>query len=159
MRAATLLLIGLMLGGCAVTDIGNDTTPMTSPQPQVAAPSQPAPQPGTAPGYIAPASAPATAVAPAPVPPTAAAPAPSSPPPAAAPPPSRRPVPAAARATTPPQAPPEPAAEPQEPMTHERASMLCWSKFEDGRKKLSLDQRADLVDKCVKATMRGEKVN
>jgi hypothetical protein len=44
-------------------------------------------------------------------------------------------------------------------MTHERASMICWSKHDDGRRKLSLDQRADLVDQCVKATMRGQKVN
>ena len=52
---------------------------------------------------------------------------------------------------------PTPAVE--EPMTRERASMICWSKYEDGRRKMSLDQRADLVDKCVKATMRGEKAN
>ncbi len=56
---------------------------------------------------------------------------------------------------------PTPAAPPvvEEPMTRERASMICWSKYEDGRRKMSLDQRADLVDKCVKATMRGEKAN
>jgi hypothetical protein len=68
--------------------------------------------------------------------------------------PERQPL---ARAATPPQA-PAPAAEPQEPMTHERASSICWMKYEDGRHKMSLDQRADLVDKCVKATLAGEKV-
>ena len=34
-------------------------------------------------------------------------------------------------------------------VTRERASAMCWMKFERGHKDLPLDQRADLVNKCV----------
>jgi hypothetical protein len=81
--------------------------------------------------------------------------------PAAAAPPAATPAPAAPaagprRAAAPPRA-PEPPPEPEEPMTHERAAQICWGKYQADRR-LNLDQRADAVDKCVKATLRGEKV-
>jgi hypothetical protein len=41
------------------------------------------------------------------------------------------------------------------PQTRAEASLSCWMKFENGRQTLNIDQRAALVDKCVKARMRG----
>ena len=35
------------------------------------------------------------------------------------------------------------------PVTRERASAMCWMKYEQGRKDLPIDKRADLVNKCV----------
>jgi hypothetical protein len=53
----------------------------------------------------------------------------------------------------------EPAAAPDPvddgPMTHQKASALCWMKYEDGKVQLSLDKRADLVNQCVAETLRG----
>ena len=133
MRVVTLLIC-LGLAGCAATSEPGGQTTLTS----VMAPQASAPPPAVAPQATA---APPTALPPAPQPTPAHIP--------AAGPPSRSAV-----ATRPPEPPPpEPKAEPELPMTHERASSLCWMKYEDGRKKLTLDQRADLVDKCVKATM------
>jgi hypothetical protein len=55
-------------------------------------------------------------------------------------------------------APQLPAAEaaPQ-PLTQQRASEDCWMETEQGAKSLPLDQRAKLVDKCVKDKMSGAK--
>ena len=47
------------------------------------------------------------------------------------------------------------AAEPQGPMTHRDAALYCWMKTEHGRAGLSLDKRADVVDKCIKEKMQG----
>lgn len=129
--------IGLALAGCAMTEPTGDVA-MTAPGPQTAAPAAAAPPPAT------------PSATPSATPPTAA----PAPPPAPAP-----RVPRATRGNAAPPPAPEPAAAPEEPMTRERASQICWGKYDDRRKKLSLDQRADLVDKCVRATMRGEKVN
>lgn len=40
-------------------------------------------------------------------------------------------------------------------MTHEKASTICWMRYEDAKLKLSLDKRADLVNQCVDDTLRG----
>lgn len=45
--------------------------------------------------------------------------------------------------------------EPQGPMTETEASAQCWMKYERGRRDLPLDQRADLVNKCIDAKMHG----
>ncbi len=41
-----------------------------------------------------------------------------------------------------------------EPLTPERAKEQCWMKYE-GDRKLNIDKRADLVDRCVKEKMAG----
>lgn len=147
MRAA-IVLLSIGLAGCAANDLAGElATGLALPQisamepapaPQAQAPQVPEPQ----------VSAPrASAMAPVAVSPPVAAPPPAEEP---------KPAPAAARRAAPPPPPePAPAPEPQEPMTHERASAICWMKYEDGRRKLTLDQRADLVDQCVKATLAG----
>lgn len=40
------------------------------------------------------------------------------------------------------------------PVTRERVSAMCWMKFEQGRKDMPLDKRADLVNKCVEDTLK-----
>lgn len=50
------------------------------------------------------------------------------------------------------------AEEPQAPLTDQEASAQCWMKYEKGRGDLSLDKRADLVDKCIDAKMHGRPV-
>jgi hypothetical protein len=39
------------------------------------------------------------------------------------------------------------------PMTHTEAAKECWMSTEHGRNDLPLDQRADIVDKCIKNKM------
>jgi hypothetical protein len=39
-------------------------------------------------------------------------------------------------------------------ITRERVSAGCWMKYERGRNDLPLEQRADLVNKCVDDTLR-----
>jgi hypothetical protein len=39
-------------------------------------------------------------------------------------------------------------------VTREKISAMCWMKYEQGRKDQSLDKRADLVDACIKQTMK-----
>jgi hypothetical protein len=39
------------------------------------------------------------------------------------------------------------------PMTHTEAAKECWMATEHGRHDLPLDQRADIVDKCIKDKM------
>jgi hypothetical protein len=46
----------------------------------------------------------------------------------------------------------QPDPEPEEPMTRERASGLCWMRYDRGR--ASLDARMKLVDKCIDEKMR-----
>jgi hypothetical protein len=40
------------------------------------------------------------------------------------------------------------------PVTRERVSAMCWMKYEQGRKDLPIDKRADLVNKCVDDTLK-----
>ena len=47
----------------------------------------------------------------------------------------------------------QPAPEPEEPLTVERASATCWMTYERQRR-LSLDARAALVDKCIDDRMK-----
>jgi len=50
---------------------------------------------------------------------------------------------------------PQAAAKPvEEPMTHTRAARECWMGTEKGAASLSLDKRADLVDKCIAQKMK-----
>jgi hypothetical protein len=44
------------------------------------------------------------------------------------------------------------------PMTKEKASTICWMKYEKGLNDAGLDKRADLVNKCVADTMSGKPV-
>jgi hypothetical protein len=44
-----------------------------------------------------------------------------------------------------------------QPLTRQRASEDCWMETEQGAKGLSLEKRANLVDKCVKDKMSGAK--
>ena len=47
------------------------------------------------------------------------------------------------------------AAKPVElPMTHTRAAEQCWMSTEKGAASMSLDKRADLVDKCIAEKMK-----
>jgi hypothetical protein len=41
------------------------------------------------------------------------------------------------------------------PMTHTRAAAECWMATEKGRADMSLDKRADVVDKCIEQKMKG----
>ena len=87
-------------------------------------------------------------------PPVAVAEAPAvepAPQPAPAPQPvlAARPQPAAQPAP-PPEADPDP--EPEEAMTRERASGMCWMRYD--RSRASLDARMKLVDKCIDEKMR-----
>jgi ABC-type glycerol-3-phosphate transport system substrate-binding protein len=52
---------------------------------------------------------------------------------------------------------PAPAAPAPKPaMTHTQAALECWMATEKGRKDLPLDQRADIVDACIKDKMSGK---
>lgn len=48
---------------------------------------------------------------------------------------------------------------PEPPMTHARAAELCWMATEKGAASMSLDKRADAVDKCIDEKMKGAKAN
>ena len=48
-------------------------------------------------------------------------------------------------------APPKPA---EPPMTHTRAAEQCWMATEKGAASMSLDKRADAVDKCIQDKMK-----
>ncbi len=50
---------------------------------------------------------------------------------------------------------PEAAKAPEPPMTHTRAAEQCWMATEKGAASMSLDKRADLVDKCIDDKMKG----
>jgi hypothetical protein len=50
------------------------------------------------------------------------------------------------------------APEPAEPVTEQQASADCWMHYENGRRSLSLDARAKLVDKCIDDRMHGQAV-
>ena len=50
--------------------------------------------------------------------------------------------------------PTEAAKPPEPPMTHTRAAEQCWMSTEKGDAGLSLDKRADLVDKCIEQKMK-----
>lgn len=41
-----------------------------------------------------------------------------------------------------------------EPVSHQQAATYCWMKTERGPA-MSLDKRADVVDRCIKARMHG----
>ena len=43
----------------------------------------------------------------------------------------------------------EAAKPPEPPMTRARAAQECWMKTEKGGASMSLDKRADIVDKCI----------
>ena len=43
---------------------------------------------------------------------------------------------------------------PEPPMTHARAAEQCWMSTEKGSASLSLDKRADLVNKCIDEKMK-----
>jgi hypothetical protein len=60
--------------------------------------------------------------------------------------------PAASQAAAQPAPAPEP--EPEEPITEHQASAACWMKYERGRRDLSLEARAKLVDKCIDERMK-----
>lgn len=50
---------------------------------------------------------------------------------------------------------PDAAAKPVElPMTHTRAAEQCWMSTEKGAASMSLDKRADMVDKCIAEKMK-----
>ena len=46
-----------------------------------------------------------------------------------------------------------PPAPPAAPMTHEKAATECWMGTEKTYGKMSLDQRADIVNKCIDRKM------
>jgi hypothetical protein len=39
-------------------------------------------------------------------------------------------------------------------VTREKINAMCWMKYEQGRKDVAIDKRADLVNACVKETMK-----
>ena len=39
-------------------------------------------------------------------------------------------------------------------VTREKINAMCWMKYEKGRRDISIDKRADLVDECVKETLK-----
>ena len=47
------------------------------------------------------------------------------------------------------------AAAPKPPMTHSRAAEECWMGTEKPDAHMNLDQRADIVDRCIKDKMKG----
>jgi len=51
-------------------------------------------------------------------------------------------------------APPKPA---EPPMTRTRAAEQCWMSTEKGAASVSLDRRADMVDKCIEEKMKAAK--
>lgn len=46
---------------------------------------------------------------------------------------------------------------PEPPMTHSRAAEQCWMSTEKGAASMSLDKRADIVDKCIDEKMKAAK--
>ena len=52
-------------------------------------------------------------------------------------------------------APTQTAKAPEPPMTHTRAAEQCWMSTEKGAAAMSLDKRADIVDKCIADKMKG----
>lgn len=47
------------------------------------------------------------------------------------------------------------ASAPKPPMTHSRAAEECWMGTEKSDARMNLDQRADVVDRCIKEKMKG----
>ena len=45
---------------------------------------------------------------------------------------------------------------PEPPMTRTHAAELCWMSTEKGAASMSLDKRADAVDKCIAEKMKGQ---
>jgi hypothetical protein len=41
------------------------------------------------------------------------------------------------------------------PMTREKAASMCWMRYDSAHRNIALEARADLVGKCVAATMKG----
>ena len=39
-------------------------------------------------------------------------------------------------------------------VTREKINAMCWMKYEKGRKDISVEKRADLVDQCVQDTLK-----
>ena len=39
-------------------------------------------------------------------------------------------------------------------VTREKVSAMCWMKYEQGRKDMAVEKRADLVNKCVEETLK-----
>ena len=39
-------------------------------------------------------------------------------------------------------------------VTREKINAMCWMKYETGRKDIAIDKRADLVNDCVKQTLK-----
>jgi predicted small secreted protein len=54
-----------------------------------------------------------------------------------------------------PEAAKEAAKPPEPPMTHTRAAEQCWMSTEKIATTMSLDKRADVVDKCIEQKMKG----
>lgn len=52
-------------------------------------------------------------------------------------------------------APTQTAKAPEPPMTHRLAAEQCWMSTEKGAATMSLDKRADVVDKCIEDKMKG----
>ena len=48
------------------------------------------------------------------------------------------------------------AATPPQPMTHQEAALQCWMATEKDAAHMTLDHRADIVDQCIAAKMKGE---
>jgi hypothetical protein len=51
---------------------------------------------------------------------------------------------------------PQAAAAPPQPMTHQQAALDCWMATEKDAAHMTLDRRADVVDQCIAAKMKGE---
>ena len=47
---------------------------------------------------------------------------------------------------------------PSEPLTPEKAKAECWMKYEGDKKIKNIDQRLELVEKCVDETQRNQLV-
>jgi len=45
---------------------------------------------------------------------------------------------------------------PAQPLTHQEASLQCWMATEKDAARMTLDHRADVVDQCIEAKMKGE---
>src|SRR5690242_13470871 len=39
-------------------------------------------------------------------------------------------------------------------VTREKINAMCWMKYEQGRKDMAVEKRADLVDQCVQQTLK-----
>ncbi|HTT48601.1 MAG TPA: hypothetical protein VMG39_11445 [Pseudolabrys sp.] len=57
--------------------------------------------------------------------------------------------------TTGTSAPAQTAKVPEPPMTRTRAAEQCWMSTEKGAASMSLDKRADVVDKCIDEKLKG----